>query len=214
MTMLNRLFIILIFSFSVMSVQAETEIGQTVFARGITMAESLRGEIRVLSSDSKIYEGDTLTTGEKSFVVLEFNDGTRMSLRPNTIFQLEQFKLENNKADVRLFTGGLRASTGTISQKNPDGFKLHVKNTTGNVGLGTQTPAYQLQLSANSAAKPTTSTWTVASDRRLKENIKPYKGGLSDVLEITPVWFTYNGKAGMPKDTGVGVIAQDLQRIA
>ena len=91
---------------------------------------------------------------------------------------------------------------------------LHVKNTTGNVGLGTQTPAYQLQLSANSAAKPTTSTWTVASDRRLKENIKPYKGGLSDVLEIAPVWFTYNGKAGMPKDTGVGIIAQDLQRIA
>ena len=128
--MLNRLLILLVLSLVVMPINADTEIGKTVFARGITMAESLGGEIRVLDGDAVVFEGDTLTTGEKSFVVLEFNDGTRMSLRPNTIFELEQFKPENNKADVRLFTGGLRASTGKISQRNPDGFKLHVKNTT------------------------------------------------------------------------------------
>ena len=34
------------------------------------------------------------------------------------------------------------------------------------------------------------------------------------MLKINPVWFTYNGKAGMPDDTGVGVIAQELQKIA
>ena len=26
-------------------------------------------------------------------------------------------------------------------------------------------------------------------------------------------WFTYNGKAGMPIDRGIGVIAQDLHRM-
>lgn len=42
----------------------------------------------------------------------------------------------------------------------------------GKIGIGTTSPAYQLQLSTDSAAKPTTSTWTISSDIRLKENIE------------------------------------------
>jgi len=40
----------------------------------------------------------------------------------------------------------------------------------GQVGIGTG-PSYQLHLSSNSAAKPTSSSWTVISDGRLKTNI-------------------------------------------
>jgi len=83
----------------------------------------------------------------------------------------------------------------------------------GDVGIG-MTPAHKFEVSVDDAAKPSTNTWTVPSDRRLKENIKPYEGGLQEVLAIKPIWFTYTGKAGMPKDTGVGVIAQELQKIA
>jgi hypothetical protein len=43
--------------------------------------------------------------------------------------------------------------------------------TGGNVGIGTASPAYQLQLSSDSAAKPSTNTWTISSDARLKTNI-------------------------------------------
>ncbi len=75
-------------------------------------------------------------------------------------------------------------------------------------------PAYKLTLNTNSAAKPTSNVWTVASDARLKKDIKPFQGGLNDVLKINPVWFTYNGKAGMPNETGVGIIAQELRKIA
>ncbi|HLP54632.1 MAG TPA: tail fiber domain-containing protein [Fluviicola sp.] len=84
----------------------------------------------------------------------------------------------------------------------------------GNVGIGTVTPVYQLELGSNSAGKPTSNTWTVTSDRRLKTNIHPYEGGLSDLMKIKPVWFTYTGEANMPKETGVGVIAQELQEVA
>lgn len=84
----------------------------------------------------------------------------------------------------------------------------------GNVGIGTPTPVFQLELGSNSAAKPTSNTWTVTSDRRLKTNIKPYTSGISDLMKIKPVWFTYNGEANMPKETGVGVIAQELQEVA
>jgi hypothetical protein len=40
----------------------------------------------------------------------------------------------------------------------------------GNVGIG-MTPTAQLELSTDSAKKPSTNTWTIASDQRLKTNI-------------------------------------------
>ncbi|MDD2566233.1 MAG: tail fiber domain-containing protein [Candidatus Gracilibacteria bacterium] len=85
----------------------------------------------------------------------------------------------------------------------------------GKVGIGTTLPSYQLQLSTDSAAKPGTSTWTIASDRRLKTNISDFNDGLNVINDINPVWFNYNGKAGLPTDKKyVGIIAQDIQKIA
>jgi hypothetical protein len=42
----------------------------------------------------------------------------------------------------------------------------------GYVGIGTTAPTYQLQLSTDSAGKPSTSTWTIVSDERIKEDIE------------------------------------------
>jgi len=87
--------------------------------------------------------------------------------------------------------------------------------TDGKVGLGLVSPAYQLELSTNSAGKPGSNTWTISSDARLKKDIKPFNDGLSLVKKINPVKFRYNGKAGMPADEEfVGIIAQDIQKIA
>ncbi len=97
---------------------------------------------------------------------------------------------------------------------NGSNVQVMVVETGGDVGIGNVNPAWDLQLAANSAAKPTSNAWTVVSDARLKKDIKPFSGGLQDILKINPVWFTYNGKAGMPDDTGVGVIAQELQKVA
>jgi hypothetical protein len=43
---------------------------------------------------------------------------------------------------------------------------------TGRVGIGTSSPANQLQLSTDSAGKPSTNTWTIVSDERIKEEIE------------------------------------------
>jgi len=83
-----------------------------------------------------------------------------------------------------------------------------------NVGIGTTAPAYLLQVNG-AAAKPGTATWTVASDRRLKKNVSSFNEGMDVLTQIKPVWFEYNGEAGMPKEKRyVGVIAQDMQKIA
>jgi len=45
-------------------------------------------------------------------------------------------------------------------------------DSSGNVGIGVTSVSYQLQLSTDSAGKPSTNTWTVVSDERIKENIE------------------------------------------
>jgi hypothetical protein len=81
----------------------------------------------------------------------------------------------------------------------------------GNVGIGTYTPAYRLEVSTDSAAKPSTNTWTIASDSRVKENIRPYSKGLDALLQINPIEYDYNGKANFIQGYGgIGIIAQDV----
>jgi hypothetical protein len=50
--------------------------------------------------------------------------------------------------------------------------KLGLNHIGGNVGIGKVDPAYQLELSTDSAGKPTTDVWTIVSDERIKENIE------------------------------------------
>jgi hypothetical protein len=84
-----------------------------------------------------------------------------------------------------------------------------------NVGIGLTTPTFRLHLAENSAAKPGSASWTVASDRRLKQDIRPYTDGLAKLLQLNPVWYRYNGQAGLPTDKDyVGVIAQEAQAVA
>jgi len=85
-----------------------------------------------------------------------------------------------------------------------------------NVGIGgLSNPAFQLQLSANSAAKPVSSLWTVPSDANLNANVTDFEDGLEVLQKIRPVWFEYNGKADLPVgEKGVGVVAQEIAEIA
>lgn len=85
----------------------------------------------------------------------------------------------------------------------------------GRVGIGNESPFYQLNLSLNSAAKPTSSAWTVPSDQRLKKDVIDFTDGLKIIQQIHPVWFSYTGEAGMPAgERGVGTLAQELQKVA
>jgi len=51
-------------------------------------------------------------------------------------------------------------------------YKILLNPNGGNVGIGLANPTYQLQLSTDSAGKPSTNTWTIVSDERIKEDIE------------------------------------------
>lgn len=91
-----------------------------------------------------------------------------------------------NKAIIRLLTRGgggglvyghighrlLSTSFGLYfnTVEDPDVINMSI-NGTGQVGIGLTTASFQLQLSTDSAGKPATNTWTVVSDKRIKDEI-------------------------------------------
>lgn len=126
--------------------------------------------------------------------------------------------IDNNGTTMRIVNTGngnglainLGSNIGTALFCNKGSINL----IEGSIGIGDYFASYRLHLFENSAAKPTSSSWTISSDARLKKDVHAYHEGLNELLKIRPVWFTYTGEAGMPQETGVGVLAQELQQVA
>ena len=88
-------------------------------------------------------------------------------------------------------------------------------DTAGNVGVGLTTISYQFQVGTDSAAKPSTNTWTIASDARLKTVKGEYTKGLTEICQIRPVRYEYNGKGGFDADgkEQISILAQELMQV-
>jgi hypothetical protein len=103
------------------------QVGEVFFARGVVTAGPEGGEVRFLGKGAPVFEGDVLTTGERSFAVLHVSDGGKITLRPDTVFAIEGYSEIRKKesAIFRLFKGGLRAVSGFISKRNQrSGYRL------------------------------------------------------------------------------------------
>jgi hypothetical protein len=121
------------------------------------------------------------------------------------------------------FLGYLASGTASIKISTALGvgslvtrdFSVVLGSTYSNVGIATTAPLYKLHVGSSDVAKVGSSTWIIASDQRLKQDVSDYKDGLEALKQIKPVWFSYNGQAGMPtKKKFVGIIAQEMQKIA
>jgi hypothetical protein len=113
------------------------------------------------------------------------------------------------KLDVR--SGGL----GAILTLFDGAFNVFTVTDGGGVGLGVPNPTFQLHLSSNSAAKPTSNVWTISSDARLKKNVNTIEHALDDLLALRGVtyqWIDPASQGGMD-GTYTGMIAQDVEPV-
>lgn len=117
-----------------------------------------------------------------------------------------------NPADYRVLTATGSAGFAAAAQSNMtfDGTNLIV---TGNVGIG-KTPGYQLELSTDSAAKPTTSTWTTTSDARVKRDVRD--ASLNECVEAMkriPLKRFEWALPNVPDRHCLGFLAQDVEQV-
>lgn len=85
----------------------------------------------------------------------------------------------------------------------------------GFVGINELNPTHWLHLGTNSAAKPTSNTWTISSDERLKKNITPIKHALESLLALHGVTYQWKDPStqGDMAGTYTGMIAQDVETV-
>ncbi|NUN05692.1 MAG: tail fiber domain-containing protein, partial [Bdellovibrio sp.] len=122
--------------------------------------------------------------------------------------------IDNLNGNVRIFSGSASADKmlQVFNAGSASTMGMYVQ---GYVGIGLMNPTYQLQLSTDSAAKPGTSTWTIASDERLKDIRAPFTRGLAAVNDLNTVYFNYkkDNALGLPSEKEyVGIKAQDALR--
>ncbi|MFC1690234.1 FecR domain-containing protein [Pseudomonadota bacterium] len=105
---------------------AQDSSGMVVASRGEVIALS-NGGSRELKQGDYVYVNDEIMTSNRSFAVLQFTDGAKVTVRPDTTLIIEQYLYAGNDSDeatLNLVEGGLRVITGAMAKSNPENYKV------------------------------------------------------------------------------------------
>lgn len=103
--------------------------GRTGFVKGSVVARAPSGTSRALEVGDAVFNGDTVLTAGGAYSVLVFRDGGRVTILPNTEFQIQRFQYaeaepQNSRSFFRLVRGGLRAVTGAIGKQRRNRYRM------------------------------------------------------------------------------------------
>lgn len=108
------------------ALQAADGTATLVASRGEVMATSADVE-RPLTQGDPVYVDDQVVTGAKSFAILQFIDGAKVTVRPDSKMIIEQYVFNGGDEDVatlNLLEGGLRIITGAMAKTQPESYKV------------------------------------------------------------------------------------------
>lgn len=108
--------------------------GEVEFSRGVGFAQTPGQTPRTLGKGLPLREGDRLTTSDGASAIIKLEDGTRMTVRPNSELVLQQYQFKANATDnsmlMQLVRGGFRAVTGLISKSSPNAARVQTNTAT------------------------------------------------------------------------------------
>lgn len=109
---------------------ADEAAGVVMLASGKLEASQNNQSPRLLKRGSSFFKNDTLTTYDGSEAQLRFTDGTLVSLRPHSVFRIDQYQFSNTASSgsdnyaVSLIKGGFRSISGEIAKRDPNEYKI------------------------------------------------------------------------------------------
>lgn len=145
--------------------------------------------------------------------VLETQTGTATILKTENATPL--ILSTNNTERMRIQSGGIVNFQGSATPANSGAFTTSYGTTVWTFGGQAGTGSFLVQ-NASSVGVYITSgatSWTGTSDGRLKEVIGKVENGLSKILAMNPVKFTWKHDEETVKDVHIGFIAQEVQEI-
>ena len=107
-------------------VQAAEKAGTVIAFKGDASVVDASGASRELKKGDEVGVGETVRTGAGSYVVIDFIDGARATVRPDSELKVDKYAYHTAKdgAVINLVKGGLRAITGGIAHENPQSYKV------------------------------------------------------------------------------------------
>jgi hypothetical protein len=87
---------------------------------------------------------------------------------------------------------------------------------TGNLGVGTATPAYKLQVYIDSTHEghvDATGAWAQTSDENLKKNIITLPNALEDLMKLRGVRYDWRASENATGSVNIGFIAQEIEKV-
>ncbi|RLD90949.1 MAG: hypothetical protein DRJ09_02695, partial [Bacteroidetes bacterium] len=183
-----------------------------------------------LGSEAYVNQSNSLVLGgtDTAYVRVGIGTGTPGSL-------LDVVSQSSTNADVRILSPDSYKSSLKLFEQGNYGYELQydgnvdklflwsrtfvnnegirmtwLKN--GNVGIGTQTPSYRLQVGeAGDGSQARANAWNTFSDRRWKTNITKIDNPITKLQNINGYY--YNWKSSKDKSRQVGVIAQEVESV-
>lgn len=131
--------------------QATESAGTAIALKGEVSVLDASGASRELKKDDQVGVGETVHTGAGSYVVIEFIDGARATVRPDSELKVDQYAYgtDSDGAVLSLVKGGLRAITGGIAHENPESYKVKTNVAT----LGVRGTEFALRLCEQDCSK-------------------------------------------------------------
>ena len=104
--------------------QAQTVVGTVTQLSGMLVARSAEGITKLLAADSRVLQGDTLTTDARTYAQVVFSDGAEVVLQPQTSLVVTRYAYDaaqpqGDRIELGLAQGGLRSVPGAVGRRNP-----------------------------------------------------------------------------------------------
>lgn len=131
---------------------AAAELAGTVIAlKGQVTAAMPSSEARTLAKNAHIFVSDEVRTRPGSYAVIEFVDGARATIRPDSKVVVKEyaFNTSDDSALLDLVKGGLRCITGGIAKKRPESFRVKA----GVATLGVRGTEFSLRICEDDCAE-------------------------------------------------------------
>lgn len=182
------------------------------FSAWIGMARGLSSNLAMMNADI----GIGTTSPDRELHIKEASSSSSNGLRVENA---------DNTRNLRIWvgTGGgvVDAYSGANLHLRTNGSdRLFIRNSTGNVGIGTTDTDAKLKVQGDltilgTARKTTGSHWSVISDERLKTEVEPLAGALDMLLRLRGVRFKWRDpeKFGASSASSMGLLAQETEKV-
>ena len=109
---------------------AQEAVGRIVATEGLLVATGADGHSRLVAAGSAVNEGESLSTGSKSYAQIRFYDDAVLVLKPGSRLRVIRYRFEAAQAahdviELELLDGAIQSTAGAVSKRSPQALKLH-----------------------------------------------------------------------------------------